>query len=132
MSDNLSLSNPPDTKISDDIYEVVIEPITDSVLFTTKKVSMILWCCKSAILFAAISQRTCSSRNHFSCKYNEAFLSFQSGATSSNCMYNLRNTPTLKELYQYITDMAPFYYDIGLELDIVNSKLKFIKNNPST
>ena len=62
---------------------------------------------------------------------NEVFPSFQSGTMSSNCMYNLSSTPTLKELDQYITDMAPFYYDIGLELDIVNSKLKLIKNNPS-
>ena len=41
------------------------------------------------------------------------------------------STPTLKELNHYITDMAPFYYDIGLQLDIVNSQLKLIKNDPS-
>ena len=27
--------------------------------------------------------------------------------------------------------MAPSYYDIGLQLDIVNSQLKLIKNDPS-
>ena len=43
---------------------------------------------------------------------------------------NLNDTPTLKELDHYITDMASFYYDIGLELDVVNSKLKLIKNDP--
>ena len=40
MSDNLSLTSPPDRKISEDvIYEVVIQPMTDSVLFSTKKVA---------------------------------------------------------------------------------------------
>ena len=39
-------------------------------------------------------------------------------------------TPTLKELNRYITDMAPSYYDIGLQLDIVNSQMKLIKNDP--
>ena len=43
----------------------------------------------------------------------------------------LEATPTLKELNRYITDMAPSYYDIGLQLDIVNSQLKLIKNDPS-
>ena len=43
----------------------------------------------------------------------------------------LEATPTLKELNHYITDMAPSYYDIGLQLDIVNSQLKLIKNDPS-
>ena len=28
-------------------------------------------------------------------------------------------------------NVAPSYYDIGLQLDIVNSQLKLIKNNPS-
>ena len=50
---------------------------------------------------------------------------------SSKYKRNLNDTPTLKELDHYITDMAPFYYDIGLELDIVNSKLKIIKNDSS-
>ena len=50
---------------------------------------------------------------------------------SSKCKRNLNDTPTLQELDHYITDMAPFYYDIGLELDIVNSKLKIIKSDPS-
>ena len=43
----------------------------------------------------------------------------------------LETTPTLKELNRYVTDMAPSYYDIGLQLDIVNSQLKLIKNDPS-
>ena len=36
---------------------------------------------------------------------------------------------TMKKLNHYITDMSPYYYDIGLELDIPNSKLKAIKND---
>jgi len=44
---------------------------------------------------------------------------------------NLEATPTLKELNQYITDMAPSYDRIGLELDIVNSQIKLIRNDPS-
>ena len=44
---------------------------------------------------------------------------------------NLEATPTLNELNPYITDMAPSYYNIGLELDIVNSKLKVIQSDPS-
>ena len=47
------------------------------------------------------------------------------------CQKILEATPTLKELNHYITDMAPSYYDIGLQLDIVNSQLKLIKNDPS-
>ena len=42
---------------------------------------------------------------------------------------NLYATPTLNKLNRYITDMAPSYYDIGLEFDIVNSQLKLIKND---
>ena len=44
---------------------------------------------------------------------------------------NLEATPTLNELNHYITEMAPSYYNIGLELDIVNSKLKVIQSDPS-
>ena len=44
---------------------------------------------------------------------------------------NLEATPTRNELNHYITEMAPSYYNIGLELDIVNSKLKVIKSDPS-
>ena len=44
---------------------------------------------------------------------------------------NLGLTPTLNELNRYITNMAPSYYDIGLQLDIVNSQLRLIKNDPS-
>ena len=43
----------------------------------------------------------------------------------------LEATPTLNQLNRYITDMAPSYYDIGLQLDIVNSQLKLIKNDPN-
>ena len=43
---------------------------------------------------------------------------------------NHRN-PTMKELNPYITDMAPSYYNIGLELDVVDSKLKVIQSDPS-
>ena len=32
-------------------------------------------------------------------------------------------------LSHYITDMAPHYYDIGLELEITNSALNAIKSN---
>ena len=44
---------------------------------------------------------------------------------------NLEASPTMKELNHYITEMAPSYYNIGLELDIVNSKLRVIKSDPS-
>ena len=43
---------------------------------------------------------------------------------------DLEVTPTLNELNHYITDMAPSYYNIGLELDIVNRKLKVIQSDP--
>ena len=46
-------------------------------------------------------------------------------------MRDLFGTPTLNELNRYITDMAPSYYDVGLQLDIVNSQLKLIRNDPS-
>ena len=39
---------------------------------------------------------------------------------------NLEATPTRNELNHYITEMAPSYYNIGLELDIVISKLKVV------
>ena len=44
---------------------------------------------------------------------------------------NLEASPTLNELNHYITEMAPSYYNIGLELDVVNSKLKVIQSDPS-
>lgn len=44
---------------------------------------------------------------------------------------DLNDVPTLKELNRYIIDMAPLYYDIGLELDVLNSQLKLIRNDPS-
>ena len=34
-------------------------------------------------------------------------------------------------LNHYITDISPYYYEVGLELDIVNSKLEVIKANSS-
>ena len=44
---------------------------------------------------------------------------------------NPKATPTLNKLNPYIIDMAPSYYSIGLQLDIVNSKLKLIKSDCS-
>ena len=44
---------------------------------------------------------------------------------------NLSDVPTIKELNRYVIDMAPFYFDIGLELDVLNSQLKLIRNDPS-
>ena len=44
---------------------------------------------------------------------------------------SLESTPTLNELNRYVIDIAPSYYDIGLGLDIVNSRLKLIKSDPS-
>lgn len=44
---------------------------------------------------------------------------------------NLNDVPTQKELNHYIIDMAPFYFDIGLELDVRYSQLKLIRDNPS-
>ena len=44
---------------------------------------------------------------------------------------NLSDFPTIKELNRYITEMAPSYFDTGLELDVLNSQLKLIKNDPS-
>ena len=35
----------------------------------------------------------------------------------------------MKELYQYVTEIAPFYHDIGLILDIRYSQLKIIKTD---
>ena len=39
-------------------------------------------------------------------------------------------TPTLNKLNHHITDMAPSYHEIGLELDIPNATLKLIRNDP--
>ena len=41
----------------------------------------------------------------------------------------LTTPPTLNKLGPYITRMALHYYDIGLELDIVTSKLRIIRND---
>ena len=41
----------------------------------------------------------------------------------------LKATPTLKELNQYISDIATCYYEVGTELDIRNSQLKVIKSD---
>ena len=43
---------------------------------------------------------------------------------------HLEATPTMNKLNHYITDMAPSYYPIGLELGIPNVKLKSIKHDP--
>ena len=51
-------------------------------------------------------------------------------ASTQPCL-NLEIAPTMKELNHYITDMAPVYYSIGLELGIHNKQLKVIKNDPS-
>ena len=44
---------------------------------------------------------------------------------------NLEATPELNKLKHYIIDMAPSYYEIGLELDIPNAAMKFIKKDLS-
>ena len=44
---------------------------------------------------------------------------------------NLEATPSPRELNHYITDMAPSYHDIGLELDIPYATLKLIRNDPN-
>lgn len=59
------------------------------------------------------------------------FKQFPSLEDKASSFRNLDDNPTLNELNHYITDMASSYYDIGLELDIVNSQLKLIKNDPS-
>jgi len=59
----------------------------------------------------------------------EKFPSLKNDGIHSN--YNLETTPTMNKLNHYITDMAPSYYAIGLELDVPNRKLKVIKNDPS-
>ena len=43
----------------------------------------------------------------------------------------LEATPTLRKLGRYITDIAPCYYELGIELDIRNSRLKGIKCDSS-
>ena len=43
---------------------------------------------------------------------------------------NLEATPSPRELNRYITDMAPSYQDIGLELDIPYATLKLIRKDP--
>ena len=35
----------------------------------------------------------------------------------------------MNKLNRFISDMAPYYYEIGLELDIINSQLKVIKHD---
>ena len=44
---------------------------------------------------------------------------------------SLETTPTMNKLNHYVTDMAPSYYTIGLELGIPYNKLKVIKSDPS-
>ena len=44
---------------------------------------------------------------------------------------DLQTVPTMNQLNHYITEMAPSYYTIGLELGIPYSELKVIKSDPS-
>ena len=44
---------------------------------------------------------------------------------------SLECTPTINELNHYIIEIAPSYYDIGLDLGVVNSQLKLIRSGPS-
>ena len=37
----------------------------------------------------------------------------------------------MNKLNHYITDMAPSYFNIGLEFDVGNSKLKLIQSDPN-
>ena len=37
----------------------------------------------------------------------------------------------MNKLNRWIPEMAPYYYSIGLELDILNSQLKNIKTDPN-
>ena len=69
--------------------------------------------------------------------WNAVDLTFQKypelndDVTPTQPFHNLEITPTMRELNHYITDMAPTYYSIGLELGIHNKQLKVIKNDPS-
>ena len=43
----------------------------------------------------------------------------------------LEARPEMKMLNRFVTDMAPKYYGIGLELDIKNEQLKVIQSDPN-
>ena len=62
---------------------------------------------------------------------DRVFKEFPSLEGEISSYRDLDITPTLNELNCYIIDMAPFYYGIGLELDIVNSQMKLIRSDPS-
>ena len=61
----------------------------------------------------------------------EKFPELNDEVTPPQSCHILDTTPTMKELNHYITDMAPVYYSIGLELDVRNSQLKVIERDPS-
>ena len=66
--------------------------------------------------------------------YNTWLSSLAGKYASSDSLVNqqlLEATPTLNKLNRYIIHMAPSYYKIGLQLDIVNRRLKLIKNDIS-
>ena len=58
----------------------------------------------------------------------EKFPNLQRFIVSFNSLA-LDAIPTLNELNYFITDMAPSYYDVGLQLGIDNRKLKLIKED---
>ena len=58
----------------------------------------------------------------------DKFPNLQKSTVGSSSVV-LETTPTLNELNRYITDMAEYYYEIGLQLGIDNRKLKLIKND---
>ena len=62
---------------------------------------------------------------------DRVFKQFPSLDDEASDYRDLDTTPTLNELNCYIIEMAPLYYEIGLQLDIVNSQLKLIKSDPS-
>ena len=45
------------------------------------------------------------------------------------CVLGLTTPPNLNKLNPFITRMALHYYTLGLELDIVNSKLRITQND---
>ena len=61
----------------------------------------------------------------------EKFPELLNDVTHAQPCCNLETTPTMNVLNHYITDMAPDYYSIGLELGIHNRQLKVIKSDTS-
>ena len=60
----------------------------------------------------------------------EKFPELNEEATPTQSL-DLEAVPTMNQLNHYITEMAPCYYTIGLELGIPYSKLKVITSDPS-